>query len=339
MRLQSNNLTDTPFDVITVSDMCVDLMVKGNVRPEFHQVEQLVGDCSLELGGSANIFASQFAKLGARSSVVGYVGGDMFGEFALRQLQESGVDTGHVKRHASLKTGVGIALTEKDDRAILTYLGSIDATRAEDLDESLLRSCRHWHIASYFLLRSLRSFWPQWMQKCRKAAVSTSLDTNWDPDNRWDGVMDLLPYIDVFLPNEAEALSLTGETDVLKAAKLLAARGPLTVVKCGEKGAIAVKGNQTWAIKASDCQDSPLIIVDSTGAGDNFDAGFLRAWLLSYDTEFSLRLGHRCALSSLGSPGGVRGQLRQFVGPRDYEHILGMADKALSGLGKERPGE
>jgi len=321
MQLQSNNLAPDAWDVATVSDMCVDLVVSGNVRPEFNQVEQIVGDYSLELGGSANIFATQLAKLGARAGVLGYVGADMFGEFALQELDQIGVDTTRVKKLSSLKTGIGIHLTEKHDRAILTYPGSIDATQTEDLDETLLHFCRHWHLASYFLLRSLRSSWPQWIQKCREADLTTSLDTNWDPDKRWDGVAELLPYIDVFLPNEAEALSLTGETDVWQAARVLAASGPLTVVKCGEKGAIAMKGNQTWQIKGSDCQHSALSIVDTTGAGDNFDAGFIRAWLLGYDIDFSLRLGHRCALSSLGSPGGIRGQLQQFIDPKTIDTV------------------
>ena len=321
MQLQSNTLAPDAWDVATVSDMCVDLVVSGNVRPEFHQVEQIVGDYSLELGGSANIFSTQLAKLGARAGVLGYVGADMFGEFALQELDQIGVDTTRVKKLSSLKTGIGIHLNEKHDRAMLTYPGSIDATQAEDLDETLLHFCRHWHLASYFLLRSLRSSWPQWIQKCREADMTTSLDTNWDPDKRWDGVAELLPYIDVFLPNEAEALSLTGETDVWQAARVLAAYGPLTVVKCGEKGAIAMKGNQTWQINGSDCQDSALSIVDTTGAGDNFDAGFLRAWLLGCDIDFSLRLGHRCALSSLSSLGGIRGQLQQFIDSKTIDTV------------------
>jgi ribokinase len=316
MSSQSRSSVRTPLDVFTVSDMCVDLVVSGNVRPEFHQVEQIVGDYSLELGGSANIFATQLAKLGGKSGIVGFIGADMFGEFALGELEKAGVDTRHVKKRSSLKTGIGIALTEPDDRAMLTYPGSIDATRAADVDESLLQACNHWHIASPFLLRNLRTFWPHWVQKCRAAGVTTSLDTNWDPEKRWEGVHELLPYIDIFLPNEAEAHALTGHTDVWKAEMDLASNGPLTVVKCGHNGAIAMKGNQTWQIKGSECQDSPLCVADTTGAGDNFDAGFVRAWLLGYDIDFALRLGHRCALNSLRFPGGVRGQLQELVGPK-----------------------
>jgi ribokinase len=316
MQLQSNHAPRAPLNVLTVSDMCVDLVVTGNVRPQFHQVEQIVGDYAVELGGSANIFATQLAKLGERIGVVGYIGCDRFGEFALQELRELGVDTTFVKRDSSLKTVLGIALTEPGDRAILTYLGSIDATQPADLQETLLDSCRHWHLASYYLLRRLRPAWPDWLQQCRKAKITVSLDTNWDPDNRWDGAKELLPYVDVFLPNEAEAHALTGEADVWKAARLLAAKGPLVVVKCGKKGAIAVHGDKTWEIKASECQDSPLSVVDTTGAGDNFDAGFLRGWLLGHSIDASLRLGHRCALGSLSCAGGIRGQLREIVEPK-----------------------
>jgi ribokinase len=301
--------------------MCVDLVVSGNVRPQFHQVEQIVDNYSIELGGSANIFASQMAKLGERVGVIGYVGCDSFGEFALQELGKLGVDTTYVQRHPSLKTGLGIALTEPTDRAMLTYLGTNDATQPADLQESLLNSCRHWHLASIFLLRSLRAVWPDWLKRCRKAKITVSFDTNWDPDNRWEGANELLPYADVFLPNEAEARALTGEADVWKAAKLLAAKGPLVVVKCGAKGAIAVHGEKTWQIKGADCQDSPLTVVDTTGAGDNFDAGFLRGWLLGYSINDSLKLGHRCALSSLKCAGGIRGQLNEVIGPKPIDNI------------------
>jgi ribokinase len=141
----------------------------------------------------------------------------------------------------------------------------------------------------------------------------------WHPDNRWEGVTELLPLVDVFLPNEAEARAITGEDDSWKAAELLAAHGPLVVVKCGENGAIAVHGDNRWQIKGSESQDSPLSVVDTTGAGDNFDAGFLRGWLLGYDNDFSLQLGHRCAVSSLGCAGGIRGQLKQIIEPKTID--------------------
>ena len=85
-----------PLDVFCVADTCVDLLLAGNVRPQFRQIEQLIGNYSLELGGSADIFASQFAKLGGRAGVLGRVGGDLFGDFVVAKLQAAGVYTAYL---------------------------------------------------------------------------------------------------------------------------------------------------------------------------------------------------------------------------------------------------
>ena len=297
------------FDVLGVADMCVDIVLSGNVRPQFHQVEQIIGDCSVELGGSANIFASQMAKLGSRAGVLGWVGRDLFGDFVLGELKRCGVDVSHVGRHATLKTGIGFALSEPDDRAILAYMGTIDATLPEHLNQELLRSCRHWHIATYFLLGNLRDAWLPWLRRAKELGVTTSLDTNWDPFTRWTGVLELLPYVDVFIPNEAEALAISGSDDVACAAGILAEAGPLVVVKRGAKGAFARQGNREWELDAARSEVKVASVVDSTGAGDNFDAGFIHGWLNGLKIEDCLSLGHRCGARSLSVAGGIRGQL------------------------------
>ena len=305
-----------PLDILCVADMCVDLILTGNVRPRFGQVEQLIDDYAVELGGSANLFASQFARLGGSVGVVGCVGDDSFGEFLLEKLLELGVDTRHVAKRVGLKTGIGFALAEPDDRAILTYLGSIDSVQPSDLTDEMLSSCRHWHLASYFLLNQLRSHWKTWLQKCRAAGLSTSLDTNWDPDEGWRDMLDLLPLIDVFLPNEAEALAISGEADLGRAGQKLSGRCPLVVVKCGERGSIAFKDGGTVECAVPD-DAKPTSIIDNTGAGDNFDAGFLRAWLLGKPVEECMALGCRCGAASLSAAGGIAGQLVGAVaGPR-----------------------
>jgi len=308
--------THRKFDVTVVADVCVDLILTGNVHPQFHQIEQIVGDCSLELGGSATIFASQLAKLGTRVCVIGWTGRDLFGRFVQTQLRGAGVDTGHLKKHRLLKTGIGVALSEENDRAILTYMGTIDAASPADLDDGLLRNSEHWHVASYFLLRQLRAFWPGWLVKCKQHGLTTSLDTNWDPEGRWEGVWELLPHVDVFLPNEAEALAITAGKDVVAAGRLLASRSPLVVIKRGEKGSLAFQNDRTWEYQPTESTGLPSAVVDSTGAGDNFDAGFLRAWLLGWDVEACLRLGHRCAVRSLECAGGTKGQLLEHVADR-----------------------
>jgi ribokinase len=293
------------LDVLAVSDMCVDLVLSGNVRPQFHQVEQLIDSYSLEMGGSANIFVSQFAKLGGRSGLLGYVGADGFGKFLEEKLRQIGVDVSNVRGDSGLKTGISAILAEPGDRSILTYLGTIDAVRPEELTGILLAGCRHWHIASFFLLTRLRSCWPDWLRNCRRHGVTTSLDTNWDPEDRWEGVSDLLPLVDVFLPNEAEAKAIAGESDVRRAGAKLAELGPMVVVKCGAEGSLAFHQGQTWERAA----DTPGNVVDAVGAGDNFDAGFLFSWLRGQTVEAGLALGSRCAVSSLAAAGGIAAQL------------------------------
>ena len=297
-------------DVLCVSDMCVDLLLTGDVRPRFHQVEQIVADYKMELGGSANIFASQFVKLGGTAALIGWAGLDAFGDFACQKLHELSVNTSWIRRHPHLKTGLGVALAEPDDRAILTYLGTIDGLAPDDLRPEFLSSGRHWHLASYFLLRQLRHHWPHWLHACKEAGLTTSLDPNWDPDNHWQGIRELLPLIDVFLPNEAEATAIAGEPSVERAGRKLAALGPLVVIKCGRKGAMAFRGGEQWTAGPASIADA-IPLVDAIGAGDNFDAGFLRAWLLGRDIPCCLELACRCGAASLAAAGGIEAQLQE----------------------------
>jgi ribokinase len=303
------------LDVCSVADLCADLLLAGDVVPRFHQVEQLIDDYALEVGGSATIFASQFARLGGRAGLIGAVGDDALGRFLDEKLATLGVDVSRIRRRADLKTGLGVSLVKPDgDRAMLTYLGSIHAAQPEDLTEELLSSCRHWHLASLFLLDPLRRQWRSWLERCRAAGRTTSLDTNWDPEERWEGVAELLPLVDVFLPNEAEALAITGARDVDAAGEQLAAQGALIVIKLGREGAMAFQGRRRWSIAAVAPGEQPPRIVDTVGAGDNFDAGFLRAWLLGRDVEACLSLATRCARASLAAAGGIDGQLKEIVG-------------------------
>jgi sugar/nucleoside kinase (ribokinase family) len=302
------------FDVGCAADLCVDFLLSGNVVPRFGQVEQYIDDYAVELGGSATIFAGQLAKLGGRAAIVGVVGEDAFGALILGWLKEIGLDVEGVRRDPAIKTGLGVSLVKPDgDRGMLTYSGGIGAVGPEALTDALLRSCRHWHLASYFLLDRLRSGWAGWLSRCREVGLTTSLDTNWDPEERWVDVTELLPLVDVFLPNDAEACAISGETDVFRAGERLAARGPLVVVKRGGEGAVAFRGGERWSLGPATGAARPARIVDTVGAGDNFDAGFLRGWLLGWEIDRCLELAGRCARASLEFAGGFRGQLREAV--------------------------
>jgi len=303
-----NDSPSTRLDVLCAADLCVDVILQSRNRPRFGQVEQLIDQYTIELGGSATIFASQFARLGGATGILGVIGQDLFGRFIQQQLGCLNLDISRVKLNPDITTGAGFAIVDGDDRAILTYPGTIDALGPADLTVNLFAVCRHWHIASYFLLNRLRPHWPSWLMGIKKAGVTTSLDPNWSIDGDWSEVRGLLPLIDVFFANENEATAIAGCTSADAAGRILARQGPLVVIKLGARGSMAFLGEQSWSAPAA---YSAIRVVDTIGAGDCFDAGFIRAWQLGRPVQDCLQLASRCARASLCAPGGFHGQLRE----------------------------
>lgn len=296
-----------PYDIVTFGDMCVDLIMSGgDIVPRFGQVEQLVNEYTLEMGGSTCIFACQAARLGMRTGILGKVGADEFGRLIVQRLQDCGVDTQHVTIDPALKTGLGVALCKDNDRAILTYLGSLNALTPQDVQESFLKSARHLHHGSYFLLDKLQPDIPALMRRAKELGLSTSLDTNWDPSENWNGSLcEALAHTDLFLPNLQELLHIS-ETGSLEAGiRAIHAQGVrLVAVKLGETGACVSDGQ--WIYH---CRVTPVRGGDSVGAGDSFDAGFLAGWLGGAALGNCLRLACGCGRSVAGAVGGLAGQL------------------------------
>ncbi|NOZ04137.1 MAG: carbohydrate kinase family protein, partial [FCB group bacterium] len=125
-------------------------------------------------------FAGQFGKLGGKPFIIGAVGNDEFGKIVLEKLAALDIDISAVTIRPAVKTGLGLALVRDDDRAILTYSGSIDSIIPADLHDSILNACRHWHIASIFLMKKLRKHWGILLRYCRAHNITTSLDPNWE---------------------------------------------------------------------------------------------------------------------------------------------------------------
>jgi sugar/nucleoside kinase (ribokinase family) len=164
-----------------------------------------------------------------------------------------------------------------------------------------LASGRHFHLSSLFLHRSLQPALPGIFRELKSAGLSLSLDTNDDPEGRWQGVLDeLLQLVDIFLPNESEAMQITATTDAESAAAVLAERVPLVVIKCGKRGAFLRSGQQQWIVPGT-----PVSPKDSIGAGDSFNAGFLSAWLRGKPPEACAAFGNRTAALSMSRSGGT----------------------------------
>lgn len=293
------------YGVLTVGDLCVDFIIKGSdVKPEFGQKEKLFDDYWLEMGGSCSIFAAQAGKLGLETAIIGKVGNDMFGDLIYRTLEQSGVNVSYIERLSELKTGVSMALVDANDRAILTNTASIDTVSIEDIPGDLLSDARHLHIGSYFLLKKIQPFYRDILKEMKKHGTTVSLDTNWDPDEEWDsGIWDIMPYVDIFLPNETEMKSITKTDSIEKAIEQLKNYVQIIAVKKGENGATVYSKNETIDIPALKVSSA-----DAIGAGDSFDAGFVFGFLSGKNLEECGRIGCICGSLNTRAYGGTGGQ-------------------------------
>lgn len=302
----------------------LDLLVIGDANPDvvvgpldgplaFGQREQLVGSGALTLGGSGAIMACGAARLGLRVALAGRVGDDEAGRFVRDALHDRGVDTAALHVDPDVPTPLTVVVTRPEeqggDRAIVTSPGTLATTTAADVPRSMLTSTRHVHAASYFLLPTLAPALPALLRTARGRGATTSLDTNDDPADRWDraGLDAVLPVTDYLLPNAAEAVALAGSAAAVTpaaAAELLTARGPVTIVKNGAEGALAHDGRTLHTAKPG-VEVTPL---DTVGAGDSFDAGFVAAVLAGLPLPEALELAAVCGALSTRAHGGTPAQ-------------------------------
>jgi len=288
------------FDLIVIGDCNPDvLVVGGDVTPAFGQEEKLVDSMSLVVGGSASITALAAARLGLRVALVAAIGADAAGNFMLGELARAGVDTGSMPVRADLSTGMTVVLSRGDDRAILTAPGTIGALTQADLSADLLARTRHVHVSSYFLLeQSLGPGLAGALAGARAAGATTSLDTNWDPAGIWGAEFfaEVLAQTDLLLPNEAEAVRLAGAATLPDAIASLTKAGGRVVVKLGARGALYADGPRQYV-----ATPPPMTPVDTTGAGDCFNAGLLTGLLRGLEPAKALALA--CATGALSTQG------------------------------------
>lgn len=297
------------LEISVVGELNLDLVLTG--LPEQFEVdrEHLASEFALTLGSSSAIFAHNFALLGNRVLFHSAVGDDPLGEICITRLRESGADVSRVRRFADKQTGVSVILPRAHGRFILTYPGVMAEMRFEDLDLPRLRASRHLHLSSYFLQRALRPRIADLFRLAKEKKLSTSLDTNDDPDDAWgDEVIDVLQWVDVLLPNQHEACRLARTDRPTDAIAFLAAQGPLVVMKRGASGAIAQRGTEVF--------EAPPVRVearDTIGAGDSFDAGFLHQFIRGASIEECLRFANLTGAFSTTRSGGTEAF-------RDAEH-------------------
>ena len=289
------------FDVTIAGELNLDLILYGVPEEIPRERELLASDLNLTLGSSSAIVAHNLSSLGSRVGFASCVGSDSFGELAMARLAAARVDVSKVSVLPNRKTGLTVIMQRESWRNMLTYPGTISDLRIEDLDVEYLASAQHFHLSSFYLHRGLLADIPTLFKKLKSAGLTTSLDCNDDPADRWEGgIRDALRYVDIFLPNAREAMHLTKARDVQSAAKDLSQVVPLVVVKVGADGAIARRGAETWSSPALKVE-----VVDPVGAGDSFNAGFLREYLKGSDVQSCLTAGNLAGALSVTRAGGT----------------------------------
>jgi sugar/nucleoside kinase (ribokinase family) len=290
------------FDLTIAGEVNLDLILYGLDENIPLDREILATDFEMTLGSSSAILAHNISLLGTRVGFITRFGNDEMGRIAMDRLAQTRVDLSRCRCSAdNAKTGVTILLPHGRSRRILTFPGVMFEMTVADLDLDYLCSARHFHLSSLFLQKGLQPGLPDLFRTLKRHGLTLSLDTNDDPDDRWNSVLDeILPMVDVFLPNEDEACRVARKPSIEEALDILAARTPLIAVKCGARGALVQQGTRRFHV--------PGVLVtpvDTIGAGDSFNAGFLAAWLRGASPEICARAGNIAGALSTQRPGGT----------------------------------
>jgi D-tagatose-1,6-bisphosphate aldolase subunit GatZ/KbaZ len=293
-----NSSSEQP-DIAIVGELNPDLIVYGAPRELPEEREVLASGCTLTLGSSSAILAHNLSLLGSKVTFTSRVGGDALGEMCCRWLQEAGVRVDRVVQSASgSNTGVTVILPLATTRRILTYPGAMFEMGIDDLDLDYLATAKHFHLSSLFLHRKLSADIPELFREMKRRGLTTSLDTNDDPEDKWAGVLeDVLPLVDVLLCTESELAKMAKAEP---AAERMSAKVPLLVVKRGAAGASAY-----FEGRRIDVPSLRVEVKDSVGAGDTFDAGFLHKWVRKAPLETCVAYGNLAGGLSVTRSGGT----------------------------------
>ena len=288
--------------LLVVGELNVDLILNDIAGFPKVGTEILANKMNLSLGSSSAIMASNISALGIDTSFCGMLGEDDFGSFVLQQLQARKVDTRFITTTTREKTGITVVMNYHQDRANVTYCGAMETLTLEDLPWEQLQEFSHFHLSNFFLQKGIRKDITEIFRRAKTAGLTTSLDLQVDPEEKWEfDYKTCLPFVDVFFPNEAEILALTGETSVEAALMALKPYAKIVALKLGEKGARLFTKEKDLALK-------PFLnknFADAIGAGDSFNAGFLEKYLQGASLEDCLKNANLIGSLSTTQPGGT----------------------------------
>ncbi|MXQ13123.1 carbohydrate kinase family protein [Microvirga makkahensis] len=263
--------------------------------------ERFAQDVTIVAGGGAYITAAHLASLGRPTALLTRLGTDPLSRGLDPELEASGIDLSFVERSSDAGPQPTVALVKDGERAFVSRRAG--GSRPSTLEQALsARDVAHLHIAEFATLKDN----PDVIAFARSLGLTVSLDPSWDDQliRRDADLFEICAGVDIFLPNVEEGKALTGESSAEAILRSLRERFPLVVLKRGEHGAMASDGSTCLSAEAR-----PVKVVDTTGAGDAFNAGFLHSWLRTSDLGRSLAAGIEAGALSVQSAGGAPSRL------------------------------
>ena len=289
--------------VLVIGELNVDMIL--NRIDGFPKIgtEILASDLHLILGSSSAIFASNLSAQDVDVSFLGMIGTDQFGSVVMETLQENKVNTQHIIQSEIHRTGITVIMNYDMDRAMVTYPGAMNHLSLEHVKALDLSEFGHVHISSIFLQPLIKEEIVAILELCKSHGLTTSLDPQWDPAEKWDlDLKNVLPLVDVFLPNIKEFLELTQAETVEQGIRSLDHNYNLLAIKQGEHCASVYQKEKILIVKPAYLNEN---VVDCIGAGDSFDAGFIGGFIQEFPLEKCLELGNIMGAANTTAPGGT----------------------------------
>ena len=296
------NEAENKTEVIVIGELNVDIILNEIESFPVIGKEIVANAMSVTLGSSSAIFASNLSSLGAKVAFIGKIGEDSYAQVVLTSLERKKVDTSHIIRSTSLCTGATIVLNYGQDRAMVTYPGAMNDLHLKDIDFDFLSTARHMHFSSYFMQPGIRNDVTELFRHAKEMGLTTSLDTQWDPEEKWELPLEkLLPYVDIFLPNIEEFKFLTRSGTIEEGIRKLQHYAHYIVIKNGSEGAIAWDGKELIVQPAFKNER----VVDCIGAGDSFNAGFIKDFIADKPLKKCLETGALTGALNTTTAGGT----------------------------------
>lgn len=290
------------FDVLVVGELNVDIILdKIQGFPEVGK-EIISKELNITLGSSSAIFASNLSSLDNKVAFIGKIGKDNFSDIIKKSLESKKVNTDFIISSEDYKTGLTIVLNYDMNRANVTFPGAMEHLLEKDVADNILGQAKHLHLSSIFLQTGLIKDVVKLFQRAKKLGLTTSMDPQWDPLEKWDlDLNELLPYVDVFLPNTEEFKFITKSSNIESGLEKIKSFANVVVVKDGENGA------HLWDTKNLIKKPAFLNenVADCIGAGDSFDAGFISEYLKGADLERCLEVGNIIGAINTTASGGT----------------------------------